>query len=117
MSPSALLPTTCRCGALTGVITDDAVICSGCGASRVNISPPTQQMLDGITRHFGELKDPVVFRRPDVIEQINKQDETLRHKFTRDGKSWFDVITDNLGKADEPSFIDPLIDPESEPEQ
>jgi hypothetical protein len=116
MSISAKLPSVCKCGCHDGTITaGNAVVCTACGATRVNISPMTQSVLAGIAQHFGELKEPVVFRRSSAIAQITKQDEFLQRKSTPDGKSWFDVITEHLGKEDD-EFI-PIADPENEAEQ
>jgi hypothetical protein len=97
MSVNAMLPTACRCGALAGVIADDSVICSSCGAERASLSPIAKQFLAGIAEHFGDPDEPIVFRRPDAAKAIEQQDAQLKRKLTS-GKSHYDIITDNIGE-------------------
>jgi hypothetical protein len=110
----------CKCGATTGTITADSVICIGCATKRVNLSATAKAFLTGITSNFGEPNDAVIFRRPSAIEQINKQDAFLKRKRTPSGESWFDIITrcldeNFLGEVTEPEIAtDPIG---TEPEQ
>jgi hypothetical protein len=101
MSVNAMLPTVCRCGALAGIIADDSVICSSCGAERTSLSPVTQQFLAGIAKHFGDPVEPVVFRRPDAAEQIEQQDLYLKTHHVRDGRSFHQVITDVFDRIED----------------
>jgi hypothetical protein len=93
---NALLPKACRCGYVDGEIVSNAVMCAGCGAKRADVSAILQKVLTDTARLFGELKDPVVLRRPDAAAKIKQQDEFLKRKRRLDGKAWFDIITENL---------------------
>jgi hypothetical protein len=114
MPHSTLLPSACKCGNIAGVIINQTVVCTECGATRANVSPVTQRTLDQITALFGEVSEPVVFRNKQAKERIEKQDAYLKRRRTPHGKSWFDVITENFGAVDATEIDEPLTDPETE---
>ena len=112
MSVEAIIPTPCtKCGCTNGIITESAVACTGCGAKRLNVSAMTRTVLAAITDHFGEIKEPIAFRCPGVIEKIKQQDEYLKRRRTPTGKTWFDIVTDSL---DENYLATPDTGPESD---
>jgi hypothetical protein len=104
---TAMLPTACRCGSIKGAIINGAALCA-CGAKRNKISERTTKFLAGIAEHFGE-PTLVILRKPAARAAIAKQDDFLKRKRTSEGKTWFDIITNNLGQpADSNDFtVDP----------
>jgi hypothetical protein len=99
MSPSATLPRVCLCGAISGIITDDKVVCLSCREKRANVAPATSKFFSNVVQLFGEPIEPTIFRSAHAIEKIKQQDEYLKRRRTPTGKSWFDVITDTINDA------------------
>jgi hypothetical protein len=110
-STNIMMSNTCaKCGSLSGLLVDGQVSCADCGANRGMVSDATQQFIANIINRFGDLKEPVVLRKPDALARLKKQDEFLKQKFTRDGKAWFDIITQ--AAAGLVGDDHPLLDPE-----
>ena len=110
MPVSVALPHTCtKCHELRGSLIDGKITCADCGADRGTLSDETQRFIAGIVTHFGELREPVVLRKPGVVAKIKAQDEFLKRKFTRDGKAWFDIITQAAAElvGEEHTLLDP----------
>ena len=106
------LPHTCKCGALRGLLVDGKIACADCGVDRGTLPDTTQRFVAGIVAHFGEPKEPIVLRKPDVAAKITEHDAFLKRKFTRDGKTWFDIIRQAAaGLVGDEHFI---VDPEQE---
>ena len=64
--------------------------------SAQNISAIPQRVLADIARLFGEPREPAIFRRASATERIKQQDAFLQRKRRLDGRSWYDIITENL---------------------
>ena len=113
MPISVALPHTCtKCHELRGALIDGKITCADCGGDRGTLSDETRRFIAGIVTHFGELREPVVLRKPGVVAKIRAQDDFLKRKFTRDGKAWFDIITQTAARLVGEEH--PLLDPEEE---
>jgi hypothetical protein len=96
------LPTPCdRCRSLTGKIIGADVICTECGQHRMPVSAKTRGFLERISQMFGAPAE-IVFRKSDARDKIEQHDLLLSNKYTKDGRSWHQVITETMtGGGDE----------------
>jgi hypothetical protein len=89
---SILMPSTCaNCGTLRGRLVNGKVICE-CGTNRGALSDPTLRCITAIVERFGAPKEPVVLRKSHAIAKIKEQDAFLKRKFTRDGRTWYEIL-------------------------
>jgi hypothetical protein len=106
------LPSPCdRCRCLTGKIIDAGVVCTECGAHRMPVSENTRQFLTRVSQMFGAPAE-IVFRTSDARDKIAQQDMLLSNKYSSDGRSWHQIITESMG-GDAPIDSDAVgaIDP------
>ena len=110
------LPTACACGRLTGDLVAVAeptaghagdVIC-GCGKRRAKISQATLAWHESIASKFGAPTE-IVLRSPAARRAIEVQNEYLKTRYGRDGRTLYDVITANLdggAAVEQPPMVD-----------
>lgn len=86
-----------------GVAMHKAALRCVCGRHRGWVSNTSFSFLQRIVETFGRPDTPIAIHRGSALAQIAKQDEYLKRKFTREGVSWYDVITETNGFAPESS--------------
>jgi hypothetical protein len=84
-----------------GVAMHKAALRCVCGRHRGWVSNVSYAFLQKIISTFGRPGTPIAIQRGSAIAQIAKQDEYLKRKFTPEGVSWYDVITEASGFAPE----------------
>jgi hypothetical protein len=72
-----------------------------CGKHRGWVSNASYAFLLKVVETFGRLETPIAICRGSALSQIAKQDEYLKRKFTPEGVSWYDVISEASGFASE----------------
>jgi hypothetical protein len=72
-----------------------------CGKHRGWVSNVSYAFLQKIVETFGRPDTPIAIHRGSALSQIAKQDEYLKRKFTPEGVSWYDVISEASGFASE----------------
>jgi hypothetical protein len=80
-----------------------AALRCGCGKHRGWVSNASFAFLQKIVETFGRPTTPIAIQRGSACAQITKQDEYLKRKFTPEGVSWFDIISEASGFAPESS--------------
>jgi hypothetical protein len=77
-----------------------ALLCV-CGRHRGWVSNASFAFLQMIVETFGRPTTPIAIQRGSALSQIAKQDAYLKRKFTPEGVSWYDVISETSGFAPE----------------
>jgi hypothetical protein len=72
-----------------------------CGRHRGWVSNASFAFLQKIVETFGRPDTPIAIHRGSALAQIAKQDEYLKRKFTPEGVSWYDVISEASGFVSE----------------
>jgi hypothetical protein len=85
----------------TGSGPHKAALRCGCGKHRGWVSNVSYAFLQKIVETFGRPTTPIAINRGSALSQIAKQDEYLKRKFTPEGVSWYDVISEVSGFASE----------------
>jgi hypothetical protein len=70
-----------------------------CGRHRGWVSSVSFAFVQKIVETFGRPETLIAIHRGSALAQIAKQDEYLKRKFTPEGVSWHDVITEASGFA------------------
>jgi hypothetical protein len=84
-----------------------AALRCGCGKHRGWVSSTSFAFLQKIVETFGRPTTPIAISRGSARAQIAKQDEYLKRKFTPEGVSWYDIITEASGFAPPSNEIAP----------
>jgi hypothetical protein len=96
------LPNKCTCGSNVALIgagkaMHKASLHCRCGKHRGWLSNASYNFVRKIVETLGRPQQPIAIHRGSIFSQIAKQDEYLKRKFTPDGRSWYDVITEASG--------------------
>ena len=116
MAVTITLRDPCRCGYTRGFADGSKIVCVDCNAKRGTLSETTQRFIAGVTELFGQLKEPVILRKPNALQKIKEQDRYLQMKFTLDGRTWFGIISDIADGMHVDETDVGLADPEKETE-
>jgi hypothetical protein len=100
------LPDKCSCKrhvALIGpgVGMHKAALHCHCGRHRGWVSNVSYAFLQKIVETFGRPTTPIAIQRGSALSRVAKQDEYLKRKFTPEGVSWYDIISEASGFASE----------------
>jgi hypothetical protein len=95
------LPSTCECGCLIGRIEPTkGALCNQCNKARFPVSEETERFLERIAGMFGAPRE-IVFRTPAALEKIEQQDFQLKNRRARDGRSFYQIISDVFDRIED----------------